>query len=623
MATETILSQLKNTVDSILVDNTTALISAEDLRVLFKIFLTYSVDSSFEIWREAGHVGTKGDFLASFQNRINHTGIQAIGTVAGLQAGLDSKTDKVVGKQLSTNDYTDGYKDKVADVLKSTYYFHERGYAEYLGASVYSQPAIGIAKKTDENIVFNRIRMSAWGQSNTVGFISIYKASNLVNLSTSGTFLLSNLTLLEKVYIKSGDWNTDPNSLLEITTKSLLSVQKNEYLYIICQVVSGSNVQLKYWNMNTPANDRLPIIFSLNASPTLYSSPYYYGTSTYLSTPPVLDISSTAFCVKKSDINIPKVIYGATGREMNIWKNQLVIDSENSTNKIDFFCAVGANKERCFRYTPSVIGSNAITIDLNGYTKFSTVSSILKNTGTGAKNVLVIGDSFVQANTIVSTIKDNNTADGGMNFTMVGTQGVAPYKHEGRGGWTYGQYATSASSPFLFSGNLNFNTYTTNNSISGIDVCVIVLGTNDVFSSSITEQQLAVIITNAKLLISRLLTDYPNVKIVVSMPTLGGTQDGFGANYGASVSIEQFKTNMLKLHSILLDTFDENRFSSSVRLAPCFLFVDKLYGFQRGSVSASSRESTAVQESNNGVHPSTSGYQQFADSLYGTILSFF
>ena len=50
------------------------------------------------------------------RSRSNHTGNQAISTVTGLQTALDSKVDKVAGKQLSTNDYTSAEKSKLAGV---------------------------------------------------------------------------------------------------------------------------------------------------------------------------------------------------------------------------------------------------------------------------------------------------------------------------------------------------------------------------------------------------------------------------------------------------------------------------------------------------------------------------
>lgn len=49
-------------------------------------------------------------------NRVNHTGTQAISTVSGLQTALDTKVDKVAGKQLSTEDFTSAEKTKLSGI---------------------------------------------------------------------------------------------------------------------------------------------------------------------------------------------------------------------------------------------------------------------------------------------------------------------------------------------------------------------------------------------------------------------------------------------------------------------------------------------------------------------------
>lgn len=59
---------------------------------------------------------TKNQTDAYLLSRANHTGTQAISTVSGLQASLDSKVDKVAGKGLSTEDFTTAEKTKLSGV---------------------------------------------------------------------------------------------------------------------------------------------------------------------------------------------------------------------------------------------------------------------------------------------------------------------------------------------------------------------------------------------------------------------------------------------------------------------------------------------------------------------------
>ena len=56
---------------------------------------------------------TKNATDAQLRARASHTGVQAISTVTGLQAELDNKVGKVVGKELSANDFTNVLKTKL------------------------------------------------------------------------------------------------------------------------------------------------------------------------------------------------------------------------------------------------------------------------------------------------------------------------------------------------------------------------------------------------------------------------------------------------------------------------------------------------------------------------------
>jgi len=59
---------------------------------------------------------TKNATDAQLRDRATHTGAQPISSVTGLQTALDAKVDKVAGKALSTEDYTTAEKNKLAAV---------------------------------------------------------------------------------------------------------------------------------------------------------------------------------------------------------------------------------------------------------------------------------------------------------------------------------------------------------------------------------------------------------------------------------------------------------------------------------------------------------------------------
>lgn len=59
---------------------------------------------------------TKNATDAQLRDRATHTGTQSVSTVAGLQAALDGKVEKVQGKGLSSSDFTQAEKQKLADI---------------------------------------------------------------------------------------------------------------------------------------------------------------------------------------------------------------------------------------------------------------------------------------------------------------------------------------------------------------------------------------------------------------------------------------------------------------------------------------------------------------------------
>ncbi len=77
--------QLIETVEEMLQPNVEGNIDNETLQALFKMFLQYSVDSSFEVWKEANPTGTKANFIAFL---VGPQGIQGIQGISAYQVAL-------------------------------------------------------------------------------------------------------------------------------------------------------------------------------------------------------------------------------------------------------------------------------------------------------------------------------------------------------------------------------------------------------------------------------------------------------------------------------------------------------------------------------------------------------
>ena len=105
-----------------------------------------------------------------------------------------------------------------------------------------------------------------------------------------------------------------------------------------------------------------------------------------------------------------------------------------------------------------------------------------------SKKYLFLGDSYTASGYIQKWFYDNNTG----NVTLYGTQGTAPYLHEGRSGWSVNDYFSASRSgvtnPFYnpTSQTFDFSYYMSNNpSFNDVNVVNILLGRNNGFSTSI------------------------------------------------------------------------------------------------------------------------------------------
>jgi len=409
---------------------------------------------------------------------------------------------------------------------------------------------------------------------------------------------------------------------------------------------------------------------------------------------------------------LPERIYVTVGRELNIWKDAIVLMPEGYTGvQINFFCDVGLNKKRGFRFKPEEPGEYTLTVtvdDVNGQnleTKKTIISAVPNCSGSGTKNLLFIGDSLFGGGQIAEEVRNLILKDGRFKPELIGSEGKHPVCHEGRGGYRFDHYATKGQRFFRFevtgikspfnkpvyqhhgfkfygvehnitdgtgyiscvsdspvatvenSGTLekesgqgdseisfhnyeittfnpfwndeknchDFQKYLADRKVSGnLDFVFIQLGNNDIWSK-VDSASVKKIIQYAKDLLSQILSaksGFPEAKIILGLPTAGGSQDGFGINYGASANVEQIKSKTRVLSEALVKTFDRGAFSKNVRLSPNILWIDRYYGYPRAETQVSDRETTLIEEHTNGGHPSLSGYQQMADAFYSTMRSF-
>lgn len=137
------------------------------------------------------------------------------------------------------------------------------------------------------------------------------------------------------------------------------------------------------------------------------------------------------------------------------------------------------------------------------------------------KNILVIGDSFIQNGTIADDFKDA-TDYLELNFNYIGTRTTTKgTKHEGNGGWKVYDYINNPTvvvsdvtydNKLFNNGSFDIRNYVeTICNASGLDYCIIHLGVNDLLGGR-TNSQIATDMTN---FINAIKLVYPNCKFIV------------------------------------------------------------------------------------------------------------
>lgn len=337
------------------------------------------------------------------------------------------------------------------------------------------------------------------------------------------------------------------------------------------------------------------------------------------------------------DISLPfRNIYVAIGRQLNIWKAHLNANSLSdkdvplvmiTTNNAD--TTNNCNKEDSYTIEPDTeasetlnyawYGKNLQTLKTLAYS--NALKIVADNAGTGAKRLLFIGDSLMAAQTIVTETNALITSGGGITATLLGTQGSTGNKHEGYSGKTWSWF-NSSDSPFYNSGTseIDFSNYMSTNGFTGdIDIAIFQLGINDVIQTAISNYpldstELEDIMTDCLNVINKLLSDYPDCKIIFNMEPIGGTQDG------AVYSAYHLKRKMLQLFEAYYTEFSQAKWSGKVYINPAYLWVDPIYGYPIETADRSARE-TSIQtiKQTDCIHCSQSGYKQIADATYSAI----
>jgi len=267
---------------------------------------------------------------------------------------------------------------------------------------------------------------------------------------------------------------------------------------------------------------------------------------------------------------------------------------------------------------PSLILNNNASVLIGSQTM--TIRKVAASGGSGTKNILIVGDSLTegpysggvgQGSNPVETYK-LLAEDGDVTVNQIGTQTVevdgVTYRHEGHGSTSWSWFTDNASSPFVKNGVFSFASYMADNfpSLSGIDYCVVMLGTNTFNSTSSIANQ-------SKKFIDKLLSDYPNCKIAVGIPALG-------ADY---TDIPTQKQDILKsAGEIYLDLYDNGKYNENVTCIGHGCWVDRVNDYSwLTTYKTTPYSQTNMKMPGDTIHPMAQGYKQWGRAVYCKIRS--
>ena len=352
--------------------------------------------------------------------------------------------------------------------------------------------------------------------------------------------------------------------------------------------------------------------------------------------------------------NPQNILPALEGRELNVYFDACIWASVPLSQLcIDVSCSKGAQFERWWRYTPTSGDSGSTTFTLAVYTKnrstlLASAAATLKTvalthpTSGVSRKLLMIGDSTWANGKVAAELVNLFTGDSKYTLTLAGSNDGSvndssavsrSVRVEAISGWSIEKFTTDAStawteiggtartgSPFSFSGEFNFASYLSAQSItmaSG-DWVLINLGINDVFpfTDSVTLQ------TTIATMASRLAAWITSIKSAVAGVRIGicitippaSSQDAFGANYGCGQTLLRYEQNLRLWRNAITANHDAS-VSANVFVIPYHVALDRVNNITTSTVALSARNAATYAQQNDGVHPGNAGYWQLADLL--------
>ena len=322
---------------------------------------------------------------------------------------------------------------------------------------------------------------------------------------------------------------------------------------------------------------------------------------------------------------LPNEICVAVGRTIEIYNNQVCPIADKYHFR--WICNVGKALKRKFSITGTdgLVGNYDLTLEIyNDQEKivYSKTSNLKIVTGTLTNNVSIctIGDSLTNNKYWLNEVRSLSSN----KVSFVGTRGtVDGRKHEGRSGFTSGNYLTATAyayenegvHPFWDGSKFSWSYYKTNTGINPSAVQLF-LGTNDLFGNVTAET----FTKNIKTMVDNIRANDANIPIFVVLTILPGNQNGIGVQQSSDGFASQkgkYKYGMdckyVNAMQVLHDTLKSYANLYFVPLAECH---DSEYNFGAVETPVNPRASQKELMPTEGIHPKQQGFEQIADIMY-------
>lgn len=313
---------------------------------------------------------------------------------------------------------------------------------------------------------------------------------------------------------------------------------------------------------------------------------------------------------KTIDINLPNDLYVVNGKGLNLYFDTFIKDADKYN--IDVDSSKGAQLKKKYSLTSDFTGDLLVT--LNVYegqkhitSKEITIKSVEQTNGTAVKKCIFIGDSVTNAGKYTQNLLDA-FVDDTMGIELLGTRGVSPNLHEGRGGWSASVYTGMNSlsgvvNPFwnASTSRFDFNYYMTEQGYSGVDYVFINLGVNDIFNYKTVDEakeKIPNILTTLNMMIDSVKDYNTDIKIALMMTIPPNqSQDAWGETYGTIQTQWRYYAVYQEWLKRFISEY-ENRVNEGIFLVPVHAQVDTL------------------NHINDSVHPNDNGYMEISKPVY-------